>query len=316
MLAQVERVINSMPFRGIMTLTWASAGIFKWQSQPRCYIGGQEVPGKRADLQGFLKIHAVIILIRGKLSYVAINLFSGESCFVGDNGEFGLDGAIAVQLGDSSVVNVIVPMGLQVSAQFRVYSSLQPVTNPLHAEVEMLRNAEKKLYDEIERQDHEMLRIEEILKDTLLSDGPNIIKGEWSIVEVESMDPETNLSPQSPSKFRLYNTFNFLYADILNDFISGLGEDVSVKELMTALETLQKSTQSLQSKLMDAAVPQNGEIHLSGSQSLLGGLVVDNLSLHHLSASRLNGEPISTLLTDAVRYCLLLTFFFFFKSFH
>lgn len=113
------------------------------------------------------------------------NLFSEESCFLGDNGESGLDRAIAVQLGDSSVVNVIVPMGLQVSVRFRVYSSLQPVTNPLSAEIEMLRNAERKLYDEMERQDHEMLRIEDILKDTLLSDGPNIITGEWTIVEVD-----------------------------------------------------------------------------------------------------------------------------------
>lgn len=119
------------------------------------------------------------------------------------------------------------------------------------------------------------------------------------------MDPETVPSPPPPSKFLFHNTsLNFSMQIYINYFISGLGADVSVTELVTALEALQKATQSLHTKLMDAAVPQNGEIHLSGFQTLLGGLVVDNLSLHHLSASCLSGESISTLLTDVVRYLL------------
>lgn len=47
-----------------------------------------------------------------------------------------------MQLGDSSVVSVLVPKGGQPSSLYRIYAELQPVVNPLLVEVMLLREAQ------------------------------------------------------------------------------------------------------------------------------------------------------------------------------
>lgn len=41
LLAEVHHTVDSAPFRGLITLTWASAGVFNWQHQPHCIVDGK-----------------------------------------------------------------------------------------------------------------------------------------------------------------------------------------------------------------------------------------------------------------------------------
>lgn len=70
--------------------------------------------------------------------------FAGVSCIISDS-EFGLNGAVALQLGEASVVQVLVPRRKKPSSLYRINVQLQPVLNPLLSEVLILRSAQAKL---------------------------------------------------------------------------------------------------------------------------------------------------------------------------
>ncbi len=54
-------------------------------------------------------------------------------------------GAVTVQLGDASVVSVLVPKGAQYSALYDFQTQLQPNMNPLLSEILILKEAQAKL---------------------------------------------------------------------------------------------------------------------------------------------------------------------------
>lgn len=240
----------------VVTLTWASSGVFNWQNQPPCYVNGAKFP------------------------------VEGASCLIAESTELGLAGAVAYRLGDASVVSILLPRGKQSSSVYHIYTQLQPVLNPLLAEVLILKDAQAKLRDEMLNQQLEMDKTEQLLLDTLSLSGPNIIKADWIITEVETPEHENDgtLPPINEPGWSV------------ND------QSVQISELRELLDQLRSSTQTLADSLIDAAVPVNGVLHLNDYQALLGGVDVANHSeFVSLSVSVLNGEPVPSLLKDIVR---------------
>ncbi|XP_034243094.1 uncharacterized protein LOC117646301 [Thrips palmi] len=256
LLAEVLHSESAPVMKEVVTLTWSSSGIFKWQNQPPCFVGGVKFP------------------------------VEGASCLIAGGDESRLYGAVAYRVGDSSVVSVLLPRGKQASSVYRIFTQLQPVLNPLLAEVFILKDAQAKLKDELMNQIFEMDRTEKLLLDTLSVNEPNIIKADWVISEVET--PELENTGTLPP----INEPDWTPEDQL----------VKIQELRELLNLLRNSTESLLGSLEDAAVPVNGELHLDDYQALLGGVEVTNhAEFDSLSVSVLNGEPVPSLLKEIVR---------------
>ncbi|KAE8740680.1 hypothetical protein FOCC_FOCC013829, partial [Frankliniella occidentalis] len=249
LLAEVVQGSGTHYSKKVVTLTWSSAGVFNWQDYP-CFVSGH------------------------------LSTFRGASCIIAESSELGLAEAVALQLGDASVVSVLVPQGSLHSTLFDFQTQLQPNANPLLSEILILKEAQAKLTEELTRQRQEWEATERLLSDTLNPSGHNVIKADWVIQEIQ---PEEFVNVETSRTETLQPT-----------------EDLSkLKSLMTELEAL---TKSLSLSLSDAAVPENGEVHLSGHHQLLGGLEVQGpASFDSLTVSWLNEESVPTLLKDTVR---------------
>ncbi|KAK3908088.1 39S ribosomal protein L16, mitochondrial [Frankliniella fusca] len=243
----LAEILHTDHSKGVVTLTWSSAGVFNRQQYP-CYVDGQ--------------------------------LYEGATCIIAEGRELGLAGAVNVQLGDASVVSVLLPKGSVHSALYDFQTKLEPNMNPLLSEILILKEAQANLESALTSQTNEMKATERLLLDTVNPHGHNVIKADWVIQEIETQEFEaTKQAPVWPAEPTV---------DILE-----------IKSMMSELKSL---TERLSDSLSDAAVPVNGELHLTGHQTLLGGLdVLGKTYFDFLSVGQLNGESVHTLLKDSVR---------------
>lgn len=252
LLAEVEHSIDSAPFKGVVTLTWASVGVFNWQYQPPCYVRGMK------------------------------STVEGVSCIISESAELGLRGSVAVQLGDATVVKVLVPGGARPSSMYTIETQLHSVVNPLRAEILLLKEAQDMLKAEIMRQDMEIQNTESLLLDSLSARGQNVIKAEWIIEEVETEEHD-------------------LDGPLLPTIPSSADRNVDLDALQERLTELRTLTDELLHSLLDAAVPENDELHLART-TILGGLeILGESSFDSLETGSLNGESVPALVKDVVR---------------